>query len=199
MSEPKPKSDVEVISMIKGSEKERREALQYFFKNPKLRLSVHKYVMMHGGNEADAKDVFTESFIIFERQIRNDHFRGESSLETYFHAIAKWQWLAIQRKMKKNVQIEDVKEGFSDITPEQILLSEERKVILQQMVSLIGERCQNLLGWFQLNYSMREIKDKMGYSSDQVAANQVHDCREKLKKVIEQHPENLKALKYGYN
>ena len=53
MSEPKPKSDVEVISMIKGSEKERREALQYFFKNPKLRLSVHKYVMMHGGNEAD--------------------------------------------------------------------------------------------------------------------------------------------------
>jgi hypothetical protein len=42
---------------------------------------------------------------------------------------------------------------------------------------------------------MREIRELLGYSSDQVAANEVHSCREKLKKVIHQHPESLAVLK----
>ena len=60
----------------------------------------------------------------------------------------------------------------------------------------VGERCQKLLGLFQLDYSMRDIRERMGYASDQVAANEVHGCREKLKKVIQQDPEILDALQY---
>jgi hypothetical protein len=43
---------------------------------------------------------------------------------------------------------------------------------------------------------MREISEMSGYSSEQVAANEVHSCREKLKKIIFRHPEVLDTLKY---
>jgi RNA polymerase sigma factor (sigma-70 family) len=179
-----------------GSEAERRQALQYFFENPRLLTWVLRHVQIQGGSEQDAKDVFEESFIVFERQVRTGHFRGESSLETWFHGIARWQWLAMRRKQRPTTDLDTVQPPATELTPEKILISEERRVILQAMIAQVGERCQKLLGFFQLHYSMREIRDVMGYASDQVAANQIHDCREKLKKIIHQQPENTDLLKH---
>lgn len=192
-------TDKEVLAAFKGSDADRRLALHYFFQNPNLRSWVTKYVLTRGGSESDAKDVFTESFIVFERQLRNEKFRGESSLETWFHAIAKWQWLAFKRKEKPYTDLEHVDLPNPELNPEYLVINDERKVILQKMIALVGERCQKLLGYFQLNYSMKEIRELMEYSSDQVAANQVHDCREKLKKVIYQNPEVLGVLKNRKN
>lgn len=170
--------------------------MQFFFSNPNLLQWAKSYVIRQGGNEADAKDVFTESFIIFERQVRLGKFRGESSLETYFHAITKWQWLALKRKDKHTLGVEHLEKQGSEANPENIYISDERKVILHQMISLIGEKCQTLIGLFQLSYSMKEIMERVGYASEHVAANQVRDCREKLKKVMNEHPEKLDVLKY---
>lgn len=188
--------DSEIVASIQGDEAQRLEALQHFFMNPKLKLGVDRYVQIHGGSSADAKDVFTESYIVFERHVRNGKFRGESTLSTWFQGIAKWQWLAHCRKNKPTIDIEQLKEATIGENPEKIYFDEERKVILQKMIALIGERCQVLLGLFQLNHSMKEIKEKLGYSSNQVAANEVHKCRKNLKKVIEQHPEQMAVLRY---
>ncbi len=190
--------DTDLVSALKGSESERRQALQHFFQNPRLMKWVLKYVQVQGGSEQDGKDVFEESFILFERQIRTGQFRAESSLETYFHGIARWQWVAFRRKKRPDADLEKQPEMPSeDHSPEKILISEERRIILSRLMTQVGERCQKLIGLFQLNYSMREIRELQGYSSDQVAANEVHSCREKLKKVIQQRPELLEALKYN--
>jgi len=185
-----------LLAALQGDEAERRRGLQHFFENPRLLAWVMRQVKMQGGSEQDAKDVFEESFIVFERQIRTGHFRGKSSLETWFHGIARWQWAAMRRKQRPTVEIEDMHRPSTEFTPEKILISEERRVMLQALIAQVGERCQKLLGFFQLHYSMREIRDAMGYASDQVAANQIHDCREKLKKIIHQHPENVDLLKH---
>ncbi len=190
-------SDSDLLSALQGGESERRQALDYFFKNPQLLNWVLRHVRAQGGNGQDGKDVFEESFLIFERQVRTGHFRGESSLETFFHGIARWQWLAFQRKSRPTADLEKQPETpGEDYSPEKILISEERRVILSGLIAQVGERCQKLIGLFQLNYSMREISEISGYSSEQVAANEVHSCREKLKKIIHQHPETLDALKY---
>lgn len=190
--------DADLVSALKGSEIERRQALQHFFQNPRLMKWVLKYVQVQGGSEQDGKDVFEESFILFERQIRTGHFRGESSLETYFHGIARWQWVAFRRKKRPDTDMEKQPEMPSEEhSPEKILISEERRIILSNLMTQVGERCQKLIGLFQLNYSMREIREMQGYSSDQVAANEVHSCREKLKKAIQQRPDLLEALKYN--
>ncbi|MFN0212660.1 MAG: RNA polymerase sigma factor [Saprospiraceae bacterium] len=187
--------DSELLEALQGSDSEREHALQHFFENPRLLPWVLRHVRLQGGSEQDGKDVFEESFLIFERQVRMGHFRGESTLETYFHGIARWQWLAFRRKNRPTTDFETQLEMPSeDCSPEKILISEERRVILSGLMAQVGERCQKLLGLFQLNYSMREIREQMGFASDQVAANEVHGCREKLKKIIQKHPESLDAL-----
>lgn len=189
------RNDAELLAALSGSEQDRRLALQHFFENPRLLQWVTRQVRMQGGSDQDAKDVFEEAFIVFERQVRTGHFRGESSLETWFHGIARWQWLVFRRKQRPTLEIEQAVLPSVEQTPEKILILEERRVILQQLLVQVGQRCQMLLGLFQLNHSMREIREMLGYSSDQVAANEVHSCREKLKKVIHQHPESLDVLK----
>lgn len=188
-------NDAELLVALTGSEPDRRRALQHFFENPRLLQWVTRHVRMQGGSDQDGKDVFEEAFIVFERQVRTGHFRGESSLETWFHGIARWQWLAFRRKQRPTVDVEQAVLPSVEQTPEKILILEERRVILQQLLVQVGQRCQMLLGLFQLNHSMREIREMLGYSSDQVAANEVHSCREKLKKVIHQHPESFDVLK----
>lgn len=188
--------DHDLLAALKGSETERRLALDHFFQNPRLMAWVLRHVQLSGGSEQDGKDVFEESFLVFERQIRTGHFRGESSLETFFHGIARWQWLAHRRKKRPTTGLENLQEiGGEDPTPEKILISEERRVILSNLMAQVGERCRNLLGLYQLSFSMGEIKEQMGFSSVQVAANEVHGCREKLKKIIRSNPESIDVLK----
>ncbi|MCB0646135.1 MAG: sigma-70 family RNA polymerase sigma factor [Saprospiraceae bacterium] len=190
-------NDSHLIQAIQGDEIQRKKALQEFFTNPELFQRVVGYVISQGGSSEDAKDVFTESFIVFDRQVRNGVFRGESSLATYFQAIAKWQWLALKRKNKVTYDTSELAEVGSDQSPEKLMITSERKVILQNLIALMGEKCQRLLGLFQLNYSMKEIKEKMSYASEQVAANQVHKCREQLRNAIQEHPEHMSVLKYS--
>ena len=136
-----------------------------------------------------------KSLLVFERQVRTGHFRGESSLETFFHGIARWQWLAFRRKNRPTDDLEEQPDLPSEEhSPEKILISDERRVMLSGLMTQVGERCQKLLGLFQLNYSMREIREISGFSSDQVAANEVHGCREKLKKIIQRDPESVEIL-----
>lgn len=188
-------NDSDLVAALQGSDSERGQALDHFFQNPRLLSWVLRYVRLQGGSEQNGKDMFEESFLIFERQVRTGHFRGESSLVTYFHGIVRWQWLAFRRKNKPTADLDAQPEMSSeDHSPEEILISEERRVILSGLMTQVGERCQKLLGLFQLNYSMRDIRELMGYASDQVAANEVHGCREKLKKVIHQDSEILDAL-----
>jgi RNA polymerase sigma factor (sigma-70 family) len=195
MQQPFFQNDVELLAAFLGTEQERQLALAHFFENPRLLKWVIGHVRQNSGNEQDAKDVFEESFIVFERQVRAGHFRGESSLETWFHGIARWQWVAFLRKKRPNVELEKADLPSIAENPEKILISEERRVILHQLIAQVGERCQKLIGLFQLSHSMREIRELLGYKSDQVAANEVHSCREKLKKIIQNHPEYLLILK----
>jgi RNA polymerase sigma factor (sigma-70 family) len=188
-------NDAQLLAAMSGSEQERRRALQHFFENPRLLAWVTRHVQLQGGSQQDAQDVFEEAFIVFERQVRTGHFRGESSLETWFHGIARWQWLAFRRKSRPTTELEHLDLPPLEHNPENLLISDERRVILQRLIAQVGERCQMLLALFQLNHSMREIREILGYASDQVAANETHSCREKLKKLIHQHPESLEVLK----
>ncbi len=188
-------NDTDLLSALRGSDSERQQALGHFFENPRLLAWVVHHVQISGGGEQDGKDVFEESFLVFERQLRTGHFRGESSLETYFHGIARWQWLAFRRKNRPTADLEKQPDLPSEEhSPEKILISDERRVMLSGLIAQVGERCRKLIGWYQLNYSMREIREISRFASDQVAANEVHGCREKLKKIIQRDPESVAVL-----
>lgn len=189
-------TDADLLTALRGSEQERELALDHFFQNPRLMAWVLRHVQFSGGSQQDGMDVFEESFLVFERQIRTGHFRSESSLETFFHGIARWQWLALRRKNRPSADPESLFDMPDDNpTPEIIMLSDERRVILSALLVQVGERCRKMLDLFQAGHSMREIKVAMGFSNDGVAGSKVHECREKLKKLIRLDPEKVDVLK----
>ena len=64
-------NDAQLLAAFSGTDRDRQLALAHFFENPNLLKWVIRHVQRHGGNEQDAKDVFEEAFIIFERQLFN--------------------------------------------------------------------------------------------------------------------------------
>lgn len=94
------------MAAIKSSDQRQRDwALYQFYVDLEIKSWVKSYINNHGGNDEDAEDVFQESIIIFDRNIRNEKFEGKSSLKTYLLSVVKWSWVSYRRKKGNTVEI----------------------------------------------------------------------------------------------
>jgi len=181
-------------AILSGEERKRDWALYQFYSDPEIRGWVSSYISHHGGQDADAEDVFQDSIIILDRNIRNGKFEGKSTLKTYLLSIVKWSWLTSKRK--KGYHDEFKPEFIYDIeeSVEFELISEEKKMLVENAIDQVDERCQSLLRYYKLDYSMKEIMSKMGFSSPEMAKKQAYRCRERLRAYFLSQPELLRAL-----
>ncbi len=186
----------ELLSAIHQAGTLRNSALQKVYEDEKLRKSVVHYIVENGGNTQDAEDVFQDTLILFDRQIREGKFKGESAWTTYFISIAKWRWVSLRRKYGRNIEL---KSYYYDKPVEGIearVIENEKRVIIDEILSKIGERCKKILKLYKLSYSMEEIAEEMGLSSPELAKKNAYECRKKFKNFIENHPEYKAALDF---
>lgn len=54
--------------------------------------SVRKYILLHGGSEPDAEDVFQEALLVLLSNIQKPDFELSASIKTYHFAICKNIW-----------------------------------------------------------------------------------------------------------
>lgn len=189
MNQPIQWNDDAIQHAISGGGAARDAALEWWFNDAGLQAWVRKYAVQNGGSERDGEDLYHDTFITFDRLIREGKYRGESVLKTFFCSIAKWQWLNRQRKAGRTVRMEDAELLENAHFMENDLYDRERQRVFEQMLTALGDRCKRLLTLYQLSYSMKEIAVEMGYASDQVAMNQCSECRKKLKHHIENNDE----------
>lgn len=189
MSQPTLWTDQTIVKAIASGGHGRDNALQWWFGNQGLQRWVRNYAAEHGGSAADGEDLYHDTFITFDRLLREGKFREESSLKTFFCSIAKWQWLNRQRKKGVTISLDTIELFESKHFLEDEMYNRERQSVFQQALSSLGEKCKKLLTFYQLSYSMKEIAAEMGYASDQVAMNQCSECRKKLKALIENSTE----------
>jgi RNA polymerase sigma factor (sigma-70 family) len=185
MSLPSPWTDQAIASAIAGGGPGRDSALHWWFGLEDIHRWVSNYVVQHGGSEADGEDLYHDVFITFDRLLRENKFRQESSLKTFFCGIAKWLWLNQQRKLGRTLSMEEVDSNDLGQFSEDDMYRKERQKVFDQMFETLGDKCKRVLTYYQLSYTMKEIATEMGYASDQVAMNQCSDCRKKLKALIE--------------
>lgn len=169
-------------------------ALYQFYADTEIKSWVNSYIINKGGNNEDAEDVFQESIIIFDRNIRSGKFEGKSSLKTYLLAVVKWAWLSYRRKRGyseefKPEMINDLDDGL-----EFIILEEERSQLVESAIDQLDTRCQELLRYYKLDYSMKDIQSKMGFSSPEMAKKQAYRCRERLRNYFLSQPKLLSEL-----
>ena len=189
-------SDRDLIKAICGTPNERDAALQHLFNDDAALNKVCRYVLTQGGTREDGEDVFQETLILFDRNIRQGTFKQESSLATYFFGIAKWFWFTERRKRKIFVDIDQeakVLESLDESIDYQLIASENRE-ILRGVLAQIGDECKELLLLTGVA-THTEIAEIKGLSSSEMAKKKVFRCREKLRDLIDKQPKLYAILK----
>ena len=187
-------TDAQLLNAIKGKEEERNWALKYFFTNKPLKASVISYVSQHNGNVQDGEDVFQDTVILFDRAVREGNFKGQSSLSTYFIGIAKWRWVSNKRKFGGNLELKPEQYDKPVESVEARVIEDERRNVIDEILTKIGDRCKTILKLYKLSYSMDEIAEKLGLSSPELAKKNAYECRKKFKDFVENKPEYKSLL-----
>lgn len=183
-------SNSDIILSIQLGGNERSQALHKIFENNDLHSAITKHVLMHRGFEQDAQDVFQETLILFDRQVRLSKFRGNCDWKTYFIGIAKWQWFSMLRKTAPAyVSREEVVGGSEAVVTdvESGLIDAERREIIDKILEQMGEPCKGVLKLYKLSFSMEEIGQQLGMTPDSVKTRACK-CREKFRNFVEKNP-----------
>lgn len=167
-------------------------AMRCLFDNQVLRKKAIAHVRKYGGNLQDGEDVFQEAIIVFDRKLREGAFRGQGALEAYFMGIVRWYWYNEQQRPNRatlSTAHDPAPEPPAGSNPELEYLLNERREILEQLLELLADKCRNLLKLYQLDYSMDEIAQQLGYANSNVAKKEASLCRKRFRALLKQHPE----------
>ncbi|MEO6036830.1 MAG: sigma-70 family RNA polymerase sigma factor, partial [Saprospiraceae bacterium] len=182
-------TDERLAEAIRSGGPPREAALQAIYQRPGLRETVIRLVLDQGGSRDDALDVFQETLLLFDRNLREGRFEGRSALSTYFVGIAKWRWLTARRQKGRFTELSpEQHEGLVE-SPEHEVLRGEHRDWLEAALGQLGERCRQLLRLYQLDYSMEEIAQTMQYANSDVAKKEAYRCRVRFRALVDQHPE----------
>ena len=188
-------TDEALIESILRGGAAREDALKRLYLLPGLREAVYRNVLDHGGDRQDAQDVFQETLLLFDRNIREGRFEGKSSLRTYFVAIAKWRWVTLRRQQGRYTELSPLHYDSEVDSPEAETIRREYRELFQEALGQIGDRCRELLKLYQQDYSMDEIAQRMQYGNADVAKKEAYRCRMRFRELLENHPEWAVLLK----
>lgn len=190
-------SDAEIISGIQSGGTQRDRALGFVYRNKSLRSRLITYVKGNRGNLQDAEDIWAEALIVFDRNVRNNAFRGDSRVEDYVYGIGRFLWWNRYRKQGRQDLVAEVTplDNVLADTPYSLLLEDESRELLHQILGKLGDRCQQVLMLWASHYKMEEIKNIVGFSSAEMAKKEKYKCFQKLLEWIADHPHLLENLK----
>lgn len=156
------------------------------------------------GSQQDAEDIFQEVLLNFIALVRDNKFRGESSVKTFLYSMTKHTWL---NELKKRGRTELRELNYEKERDQQepdvshVIAEREVKEQVMKLVDKLGETCKKILVMFYFeNRSMREILGNLEYENEQVVRNKKYKCLKQLEEMITGNPslyQNLKNILHG--
>ncbi|MCE7926716.1 MAG: sigma-70 family RNA polymerase sigma factor [Haliscomenobacteraceae bacterium CHB4] len=183
LKNPASFTDDQIIQALLGSEQQREMVFAYIYRSSGWREWVVRHVAGEGGDEPAGEDVFQETLILFDRNIREGRFSRESALQTYFLGIAKQYWFNRRRNIRPVPLAPDYDQPVSE-NPERIALQHERQNMIEQIIHHLGDHCKKVLELYKLSLSNEEIAQELGLSSPEMAKKYTYRCREKFKAFV---------------
>jgi RNA polymerase sigma factor (sigma-70 family) len=190
-------SNASLIEDIKSGGMKRQQAIATIYQDSQLKNQVIGFVKNNSGGADEGIDIFHEGIIALDANIRQDKYRGEGNLNGYLFSTCRFLWLNRLKRNKKMIYTDESAklDQVMDDTPESLSLAEEQKDIISQLLSKIGEKCQQILELWKLSYSMEEIAEKVGLDNAGIARRQRYNCYQKLLAIVDQEPELKNILK----
>jgi len=175
-------TDQELLEALQSGK--RQEAFRKAYENF---TTIRKMIISMGGSVEDAKDIFQDALVIFYQMALKPDFKLNASVKTLLYSISKNLWLKKVRDYKSKFVMAgsidsdyEAEESFEQQTTEEL-----KTVTALQVVEALGDPCKLLLQLFYYhNLSMKEIAERLGYSSENTAKAQKYKCIERGKKLL---------------
>jgi RNA polymerase sigma factor (sigma-70 family) len=182
-------SDEELVNTIK-TQKDINPAILFLYQQHSE--SVSSFIGSKGGSIQDGEDIFQEVVVAFITIVKNDKYRGESSIRTFLVSIAKNIWYNEIRKRQSTGNRERIYENEKDTVEDEIVVQIgdlETKQQFRQLLDRLGDPCRKLLLlYYYENLSMKEMVEHLPYENEQVVRNKKYKCLKHLTKMVEQDP-----------
>ena len=183
-------SDGELINSLKGTgiEKKRGEEQLFTLYSYFIKEGERKYKLSH----EDVFDAYSDAALAVIEKIRNDSFKGLSSIKTYLYQIFHNKCVDLLRKKTTNKQsvhqtaaiTESISE-FSDSAKSVInkLVEKTDFDLLKKKLNELGDNCRQLLLLWADGYSDKEIVAELTYKTSDVVKTTRLRCMEKLRQL----------------
>ena len=189
----------DIVTKIRASEESRSKVIKLLYYDEQLRASIRKYIFNKGGNNEDSDEIFHSTLIQFVKTVTNKKdFEIKSGLNQYLFGIAKNLWFQrlTQKTKNRTEDLDSIKlEKETHETPFKILMNEEKKELIAQVLGKTGEKCAKVLSLWSNGYNMKEIAARLEYKSEMMARKKKCLCLKQLVLFLEKHPEIVKQLK----
>lgn len=194
-------TDQELIEAIRSGGESRIHALREIYNRRAARQRMIGYLINKGCDLEDAEDLFQDAFVIFDQNIRSNKFLGQSSIYNYLFGIIKRRWLNKYRSVQrhKSADLGQSAEADIDDSLNRYYELQGRKAVLEEVMSLLGERCRAILHLFSENYSMEEISKKIGINDGERVRKEKYRCLMRLRQKIQAQPALMQQLKNELN
>lgn len=123
----------------------------------KVLPEVQHKVKQYGLAQEDVQEVLNDSILVTLKAIRNGQFEFKDyHPATYTKGVARKLIANRARSKKTPLELQEAMGGQSDATPESDIISKERRAIVRELLSRLGENCRKVL---LLKY-FEHLKDK---------------------------------------
>jgi RNA polymerase sigma factor (sigma-70 family) len=194
-------NDHDILSALQSADpKNVNAALKHLLQSEKLRSFIRQQVFALGGKDEDVRELMHEALIVFLNRVEEKKYDPAlSGIATYVVRIAAQMYHTKRRSEFRRVSMYDrsVEAGNIETStdPEESYDVEHRREVLDRILSMIGDKCRQLLRLHGSSFSMAEIAAQFGYKTSDVAKMAVQDCRKKLNQLLAQRPELLAELR----
>jgi len=179
-------TDIEIIEGLQlGGDKE-DAILKYLYRTYYPRIK--KFILSKGGNNAEVKDIFQDSIIVFYQNVKAKKYKLNAKISTYLFTLAKNMWINRQKKLAKIGNLDSlysqVKEKGNQ--PIDLIMDTERNEFVLELLGVLSEDCRRILNLsIYQKLPMNKICKMMGYQNEQVARNKKSKCLKYLKQAIQ--------------
>ncbi len=151
---------------------------------------IKKMILKNSGTEEDAKDIFQDTVLIFYNQVKLNKFDESKEIGGFMYSVARNLWINKAKTSNRFIQIateESLKDSEKNALED--MISQEKIQAIETMMNQVGEECKTLLKYSIYDkLSMKEIAQKMGYTSEGVAKTYNYRCKQKLVNLVKDNP-----------
>ena len=148
--------------------------------------SATAYIYKNGGSQDDARDIFQEAVMLIYRKAKAEELTLTGSFGGYLASICKFLWMnQRKKKYRSEVTIQEDMTFMEEAKIEDVMMDRMKDTLFRKKFRELNPDCQRLLTMFFEGTSMKEIAEKMGYSSEQYAKKRKFQCKTRLVNLIE--------------